>query len=143
MASIKKSVMLSDLTQKFIGDRSRQDGDIAWSENLNEGIKALSWIASAELPELTQSEWQTILNVYAGSAIDYTPPYRVASDMMDDRGAISIDELEPEYAALVRKIHGMTQAQQWAILDFAKRFWARDWSEAKDWAEIFSSLQKR
>lgn len=140
MASIKKSVMFSDGTQKYIAARTRAEDEIAWSQSLNEGFKALKWLTDQALPELAAAEWQVILNAYAGSIISFDPPYRVASDLMDDVGAISIEDLEPSYAALVKKIHGMSQLEQYAIMDFVQKFWSRDWN-GMSWDEIVRTIK--
>lgn len=142
MPSIKKSVMFSELTQDYIAARTRSDDNIAWSEALNEGFKALKWLSQQALPELSAEEWQIILNAYAGSIVSFNPPYRVASDLMDDVGAISIEELEPEYAALVKKVHSMDQMGQYAIMDFVQKFWAKDWSDKPDFAAIAAEIKE-
>jgi|SRR5690625_2359700 len=141
MASIKKSVMFSDGTQAYIAARTKGGLDeISWSKALNEGFKALKWLADQALPDLSADEWQVILNAYAGSIVSFDPPYRVASDLMDDVGAISIEELEPSYAALVKKIHGMSQLEQYAIMDFVQKFWSRDWN-GMSWDEIVRTIK--
>lgn len=144
MPSIKKSVMFSEGTLDYINARVRHESDIGWSEVLNEGFKALKWLSSQALPDLTPDEWQYILNAYSGCMMSFNPPYRIASDLMDDAGAVSIEELTPEYAALVKKIHGMTQVQQYAIQDFIIKFWAGGdkWNDAKDFNEIIERIKK-
>lgn len=141
MPSIKKSVMLSEQAQRYIDTRGYTKGggeDYAWSEAVNETFKAAQWVAESSLPELSQAEWQHILNAHSGVIIDYTPPYRLASDLMDNVGAVSLEELDPDYAALVRKLHSMSQAAQFAVLDFTRKFWARAWSG--DWDSIYAAI---
>lgn len=142
MPSIKKSVMFSEQTQAYIDARTRSDDQIAWSQALNEGFKALQWLTAESLPELTEGEWETILNVFSGSIIEFTPPFRIASDMMDDKGAIALEELDPEYAALVKKMHALSQVEQFAVLDFVQKFWAKDWKDCSDFAEIAAAIKK-
>lgn len=141
MASLKKSVMFSELTQAYITARTRSDSNIAWSQALNEGFKALQWLTTESLPELTEGEWETILNVYSGSIIELIPPFRIASDMMDDKGAIALEELEPEYADLVKKMHALSQVEQFAVLDFVQKFWAKDWKDCSDFAAIVDAIK--
>ena len=48
---------------------------------------------------------------------------------MDDRGEISIENLrkdDPEYAELVEKVHGMSAAEQYAILFVCQTFWSNN-----------------
>lgn len=143
MASVKKSVMFSDQTVAYIKARTREENEISWSQALNEGFKALAWVTKQSLPELSAKEWGMLLNVYAGCIVEFTPPFRIASDMMDDRGEISIetlDKVDPGYAALVRKMHGLSQIEQFAVLDFVQKFWSRSWNDCKDWGEIYRKI---
>lgn len=144
MASVKKSVIFSEGTLDYIKARVRHESDIGWSEVLNEGFKALKWLSREALPDFTPKEWEYLLNVYNGCVMSFNPPYRIASDLMDDAGVISVEELAPEYAALVKKIHGMSQVQQYAIQDFIIKFWAggEKWNDAKDFAEVIERIKK-
>lgn len=92
------------------------------------------------MPELTTPEWVRILDAHRGVITDDLRPYRLASDLMDDYGTIDLADLQPEQAALVRKLHDMTQAQQWAILDVVKRFWAGRWENYSGHDEIIAEL---
>lgn len=141
MPSLKKSVMFSESTVNYIEARTKEDDEISWSKALNEGFKALQWLTKEALPDFDAQEWQAILNVYAGSFIEFNPPFRIASDMMDDAGAIALEELSPEYAALVKKVHGMSQLQQFAILDFVQKFWSKSWDG--DMSEIIKQIKEQ
>ncbi len=92
------------------------------------------------LPNLTMDEWQMILGTYDGSWIEPHQPLSIATDIMDDRGAISLADLTPEYAALVQKIHTLSQDEQLAIMDFVQKYWAHDWSEYQNWDEIYQKV---
>lgn len=92
------------------------------------------------LPQLTMHEWQMVLNAYDGSSIEPHQPLTIATDIMDDRGAISLTDLTPEYLQLVQKIHKLSQAEQVAIMDFVQKYWAYDWSECHNWDEIFQKV---
>ena len=142
MPSIKKSVMFSEQSLGYIKARVRHESDIGWSEALNEGFRALKWLTSQALPDLNTSEWEQLINAYSGCMMGFSPPFRIASDLMDDVGAVSIVELTPDYAALVKKIHGMSQVEQYAIQDFIIKFWAGDWSDCKDFEEIKARIIK-
>lgn len=92
------------------------------------------------LPKLTMDEWQMILSTYDGSWAEPHQPLSIATDIMDDKGAISLTDLTPEYATLVQKIHTLSQAEQLAIMDFVQKYWANDWSEYQNWDEIYQKV---
>ncbi len=111
------------------------------SGTTNELIRRYVWLVKSSLPELTNDEWQTLINVYAGCWLgEFVPPARIASDMMDDAGVLSLDELESDYAALVRKAHGWNQAEQLAVLDFIQRFWCGEWSGYESFSAIKQAI---
>lgn len=141
MASLKKSVMFSEQTQSYINARTRYENEIAWSQALNEGFKALSWLTRQALPELTHSEWEVILNVYAGSIIEFHPPFRIASDIMDNFGAIELGQLDTETAGVVKKVYGMSQLEQFAIMEFVQVFWANNWNKEPDFDAIVTKIK--
>lgn len=142
MASIKKSVMFSDATVSFIRARNKAEDEIMWSQALNENFKALSWLIRASLPELLVEDWEKILNVYAGSIIEFQPPFRIASDIMDYHGALELQQLEQDWAMLAITLHGMSQAQQYAIMEFVRVFWSHDWSDTEDFKEIIRQIKE-
>jgi hypothetical protein len=141
----KKSVFLSDYTVGWIESTTKKDSHDQgpkWSESLNATVEQFRHLLRTNLPELTRDEWTCLLNVYTGC---YFPahgvPARIASDMMDNVGAVDIAELSDEYAELVRKTHAMSQAQQLAILYFVQMFWASDWKG--DWDEIEKTIKEK
>lgn len=135
MASQKRSVTLTDETVRFIERYSRDIGaeDMKWSAAINYAIsqlvgnhdanvmnaqkaKELDALMRMSLPDLSEADWQEIRKVHNGVCIDLKPPHRLASYMMDFYGAISIEQLTPAQADLVKRLHAMTQVQQTAIL---------------------------
>jgi hypothetical protein len=140
--SVKKSVMLSDSTVKIMEsmtDKRNPDNSVAWSNQINRAIVVLDFLARTHLPDFTDQEWQTILNCYAGTCGSLErPPYRVASDLMDDLGLIDV-EAHPD-SELVKRIHGMSQVEQFSILVFVEKFWSHDWNHCKDFGEIKKAL---
>lgn len=141
MPSIKKSLMISEDTFNYIDARTKHEADITWSQAVNEGFRALKWLTDEALPELDVLQWHHILNVYSGTLLEFRPPFRIASDIMDDAGAISVDEVSPMVADLVRRTHNMSQLEQFAVLDFVQKFWAGEWSECVDFGEIFEKIK--
>ncbi len=133
--SRKKSMIVSDHSLAILRAQTRAeeadgaDAEIAWSQGINEALMVCDHLIRAELPELAPAEWEQILNAYAGClAGPLGIPFRIASDLMDDLGVVDLSAVAPEVAALIRKLHGYTQAQQFAILSVVRRFWARDWA---------------
>ena len=141
MPSLKKSVMFAEPTVNYIQARTKSDDDISWSQELNETFKALKWLSDECLPDLTETQWQHILNVYASSHIEFHPPYRIASDIMDSTGEIDLDELQPDLAETVKIVHKCSQAEQFAIMDFVKKFWSHNWSGEKDFEAIVDKIK--
>jgi hypothetical protein len=146
----KKSVFLSGHTVSWIesttsvNTKEAEEGP-RWSEAINATFEQFRFLLREALPELDADEWETILNVYAGI---YFPahgvPARIASDMMDNLGEISVENVEavnPGYAALVKKVHAMPQAQQLAILYFVQIFWSSDWRG--EWDEIVEEIKNK
>jgi len=141
----KKSVFLGDVTVNWINittiDTNAEDGP-KWSEGINATFEQFRYLIKTSLPELSQEEWQIILNTYAGS---YFPahgvPARIASDIMDDLGVISIDALDPELADLVKKMHGLSQPEQLAVLYFVQIFWSGNVPAGETWGDTVSAIK--
>ena len=142
MSSIKKSVMISGLSVAYMQARTRDGEDISWSQNINEGFRALSWITQQSLPVLTPAEWEILLNVYAGSWLEFQPPFRIASDIMDNFGALELSELEPAVAELAKKMHSLTQVEQYSVMEFVRVFWAHDWYDELDFETVAAQITK-
>lgn len=142
MSSIKKSVLLSKQTHSYLAARTRLGEDIAWSQNINEGFRALSWITQQSLPVLTPAEWEILLNVYAGSWIEFQPPFRIASDIMDNFGALELSQLDPEVADLSKKMHALSQVEQYSVMEFIRIFWLHDWNSEPDFETIQAKISK-
>lgn len=141
--SKKASVYLTASTMTVLSKRQRDAGEtVNLSGGLNEVVSRYAWLVKASLPDLGAEEWQTILNVYSGSVLDeFVAPARIASDMMDNVGAISLETLDQEYRALVEKAHGWSQAEQVAVLDFVQQFWSKDWSEYPNFSAIAAEIR--
>jgi hypothetical protein len=147
--AIKKSVFLSDYTGHWITTTTvkKSNGEEIdgpkWSESINATFEQFRFLLRQSLPDLSMEEWQTLLNVYAGS---YFPahgvPARIASDMMDNIGAVDINKVDKTYADLVRKIYDFNQTEQLAILYFIQIFWANDWP-MKEWNEIVKEIKSK
>lgn len=144
----KKSVFLSDYTSQWIETTTSKplhgEGP-KWSESINATFEQFRFLLRGSLPELSMDEWTIILNVYAGC---YFPahgvPARIASDMMDNLGEISLDNLrksQPDYAELVEKVYALSQTEQLAILYFVQLFWSNNW--VGEWSEIVKQIKDK
>lgn len=131
---MKKSVFLSESTVDFLSIVAKNNADldvIQWSGGINGSIYALKTIISESIPDLTDDQWNMLLNVYNGSFEPAFSPValNVAGCMMDNVGEISIENLrkkDAEYADLVEKVHNMTAAEQYSILFICQSFWANN-----------------
>jgi len=139
---LKKSVMLADDTVTIMDkctDKRNPDNAIAWSNLVNRGIVICNHLMKSSMPDLTNQEWQEILSVYAGTCGSLeNPPFRIASDMMDNLGLIDIDKHPNK--DLVKKVYEMSQAEQFAILSFNEQYWHGDWNTCSDFAEIKNKI---
>ena len=91
-----------------------------YSAHVNNAFEQLAHLARTEKPELSKSEWIEIYNVYAGSDLTrLAMPFDLADDLRTHYGTLPQD-----LTALYDKLAGMTQAQQFAVLDAVRVYWA-------------------
>ena len=116
----KKSIHLSGAAEQYIADRSAQAEKPNLSAHINNAFEQLAHLASAEKPELSKSEWVELYNVYAGSDLTrLVMPFDLADDLRTHYGTLPQD-----LTALYDKLAEMTQAQQFAVLDAVRVYWA-------------------
>ncbi|SIR39653.1 hypothetical protein SAMN05880558_11314 [Aeromonas sp. RU39B] len=126
---LKKSVMLSDDTVAYINARHKQEeGEPRWSAAVNGAVETLRSLYRSNIPALNERAWNLLLNAHSGHFFDWRPsaPMRLASDIMDDLGVISIESLSDDDAAAVRTIHGLSQIEQLAVFEVVRIFWAHE-----------------
>lgn len=146
MSSIKKSVMLGKNTQKYISARFRKEHEqdvFAWSQGLNGAVSTLQFVLANSLPDLTEKEWFVVLNVFNGTMWDderIESFLSIATRMMDDVGAIDVNQLDPDYKAIVIKMHGLSAVEQYAVSDMCRKFWANR-QEAAPLLEMIEKLK--
>lgn len=141
--SIKKSLMISDSTLDYINARTKADtSDVRWSHEVNKAFSQLGWTMRQALPDLTHGEWELLLNVYAGTWLDdFAPPFRIASDIMDHFGAVDLSTLDEDTQAVIRRMHGLSQVEQLAVMDFIQKYWSNDWSHCKDFDHVIDEVK--
>ena len=116
----KKTVHISQNAEIYISDRTLQGGSKNYSAHVNNAFEQLAHLAQAEKPTLSKSEWIELYNVYAGSDLTrLIMPFDLANDLRTHYGT-----LPQNLTALYEKLLEMTQAQQFAVLDAVRVYWA-------------------
>lgn len=116
----KTAVHLSDNTWQYITDRTPQGEQKGLSAHINNAFEQLAYLAKSEKPELSQTEWVELYNVYAGSDLTrLVMPFNLADDLRTRYGT-----LPQNLTALYDKLSDMMQAQQFAVLDSVRVYWA-------------------
>ena len=120
----QKSIHYSEASAAYLAARS-PEGAINWSGATNNAFAILAYIAEDEKPDLSNQEWEEIYNIYAGSDLSrIAVPINLAADLLDHYGATLPSDLPEELRQLIEKLHKMTSAQKFAVLDAARVFWA-------------------
>ena len=116
----KKSIHISQNAELYITDRTLQGEKKNYSSYFNNAFEQLAHLAKAEKPILSKSEWIELYNVYAGSDLTrLVLPFDLANDLLDH-----YTTLPQELNELHNKLITMTQAQQFAVLDCIRKYWA-------------------
>lgn len=116
----KTAVHLSKTALQYVTDRTPQGEQKGLSAHINNAFEQLAHLTRAEKPELSKSEWVELYNVYAGSDLTrLVMPFDLADDLRTHYGT-----LPQGLTALYNKLAGMTQAQQFAVLDAVRVYWA-------------------
>ncbi len=121
----KKSVHISQTAEIYISDRTLQGENKNYSAHINNAFEQLAHLAKSEKPELSQTEWVELYNVYAGSDLTrLVMPFDLADDLRTHYGTLPQD-----LTVLYNKLAGMTQSQQFAALDAVRLFWASGYEQ--------------
>lgn len=121
----KKSVHISQTAEIYISDRTLQGENKNYSAHINNAFEQLAHLTRAEKPELSKSEWIELFNVYAGSDLTkLVMPFDLADDLRTHYGTLPQD-----LTALCNKLSEMTQAQQFAVLDAVRIYWASGYEQ--------------
>ncbi|WP_109133531.1 hypothetical protein [Aggregatibacter kilianii] len=116
----KTAVHLSKTALQYVTDRTPQGEQKGLSAHINNALEQLAHLAQTEKPKLSKSEWVELYNVYAGSDLTrLVMPFDLADDLRTHYGTLPQD-----LTALYDKLAGMTQAQQFAVLDAVRVYWA-------------------
>lgn len=116
----KTAVHLSKNALQYVTDRTPQGEQKGLSAHINNAFEQLAHLTRAEKPELSKLEWVELYNVYAGSDLTrLVMPFDLADDLRTHYGTLPQD-----LTALYDKLAEMTQAQQFAVLDAVRVYWA-------------------
>ena len=119
----RKTVHITDATEKYIADRWDEPN---WSGSINAAFNQLAFLAATEKPELSKEDWAEIYNIYAGSDLTrIVLPINLAADLLIHYGATIPSQLPENCQPLIEKLAAMSQAQQFAIIDNTRLFWAK------------------
>lgn len=118
----KKSVHLTKETESYLADRTLQGESANYSAFINNAFSVLSHLAK-DVPALDKSEWVELYNVYAGSDLTRLAlPLNLAADLLTHYGA-TVPSQTP-CPALVERLAELNQAQQFAVIDKVRVYWA-------------------
>lgn len=121
----KTAVHLSDNAWQYVTDRTPQGEQKGLSAHINNAFEQLAHLAMSEKPELSKLEWVELYNVYAGSDLTrLAMPFNLADDLRTHYGTLPQD-----LTALCNKLSEMTQAQQFAVLDAVRIYWASGYEQ--------------
>lgn len=121
----KKSIHISDVAELYITDRTPQGENKNYSAHINNALNQLAHLSKSEKPLLENQEWVELYNVYAGSDLTrLVLPFDLADDLKAHYGTLPKD-----LTALYDKLAGMTQAQQFAVIDAVRLFWANGYEQ--------------
>lgn len=114
----KRSVYLSEPVEKIISLLSNESFHVSrnYSGSINAGLVLLEQLMQKTKPDLSEGEWGILYNTYAGCAMEFNLPLRLASDVMDNLGVHDVTKMEREEAGLVAKLSTMPQCEQAAVL---------------------------
>ena len=147
---IKKSIMVSDTTLKFIQDRHKDD-NFSWTEAINAPIHDLNTLIKLHLPELSENDWLTIIDAYSGFLFQPMMfPLRIASDIMDHYGVVDISKLDSKLQETIKRVHGLSQIEQYAVLDMVRwfwnhseQFWQQPQNDSNSLIEVIKNISKQ
>ena len=123
---MKKSVHLTADSVGYIEARTGE-GEMNFSASINAAFEQLAYLARAELPDITDVDFSLLCNVYAGSDLSRIAlPLNLARDLLDHYGATIPGELPEDAHNLIEVLAGMSQAQQFALIDAVRVFWCQD-----------------
>lgn len=121
----KTAVHLSKTALQYVTDRTQQGEQKGMSAHINNAFEQLAHLAMTEKPELSQAEWIELYNVYAGSDLTrLILPFDLADDLRTHYGTLPQD-----LTALYNNLKSMTQAQQFAVIDAVRLFWASGYEQ--------------
>nr|DAI25253.1 MAG TPA: hypothetical protein [Caudoviricetes sp.] len=122
----RKSIYFNEFSENFVAERTAQGETANYSANVNAAFEMLAHLAQSATPTLSAEEWAEVYNIYAGSDLTRRVlPLNLAKDLLDNYGATLPRDLPDNCIPLVERLADMTQAEQYAVLDAVRVFWAK------------------
>lgn len=126
----RKSIYFNEFSENFVAERTAQGETANYSANVNSAFEMLEHLTKSEKPTLSDENWMEMYNIYAGSDLTRRVlPLNLAKDLLDYYGATLPRDLPDNCILLVEQLADMTQAQQYAILDAVRIYWASNANE--------------
>lgn len=139
--SIKKPVVITDESLSYIQARNPHPGsEASWSRAVNCALDHLGWITRELLPELSETDWELILNVYSGATQEFYRPFSLSADCMSYFGARDIGDVPEKYQGSIQLFRDLTQAEQYAVFQFVEVFWCNNFSRYHNWADTHQAV---
>jgi len=96
-------------------------------DSINSSIRHLKFAISCSLPDLLDTEWNMILNTYAGvTELNLANGLNIGSDILDELGfseSLNLSDLPDWIAPLIDKLLKMSEVENLAIMYFNQIFW--------------------
>lgn len=114
----KTSVYFTNEMQEFVKFRSKKTN---WSGAVKEWHRELSHLVAQQV-DMTEGEMQLLYKMYARQDLFHlTFPINIVRDIMIDFDAMELSELDESHRKLAEKLRGMSQAEQYVIIDKVRK----------------------
>lgn len=120
-----KKIHLAAVAEDYINRRTHHSEPPLLARHVAAAFEQLNHISATSRPELSDDDWREIYNIYAGSDLTVLRlPLNLAADLLDHYGATDQNRLPKNCTALFNTLAALPQAQQFAVIDAARLFWA-------------------
>lgn len=132
--SSRKTIYLTDDSERIIGSPDSLSGRI------NSIIGRYEKVTTDSMPPFTVQEWCAICDANNGTIVD-DQPQSVSYMWANIADSPELDEKwGVDRMALAEKVRDLSFAEQCSIAEVVRAFWSNDWSQAKDYADVFQTI---
>jgi hypothetical protein len=132
--SSRKTIYLTDDSEKIIGSSDSLSGRI------NSIIGRYEKVTTDSMPAFTAQEWCAICDANNGTIVD-DQPQSVSYMWANIADSPELDEKwKIDRMSLAEKVRDLSFAEQCSIAEVVRAFWSNDWSQAKDYADVFQAI---